>query len=46
MADGIRERGEVAFLHTGAADTRAIDLYLAMGFVLRGEVEFASYRAV
>jgi ribosomal protein S18 acetylase RimI-like enzyme len=42
----VRERGEVPFLHTGAANTRAIDLYLAMGFVLRREVEFASFRAV
>jgi ribosomal protein S18 acetylase RimI-like enzyme len=42
----VREQGEVPFLHTGAANTRAIDLYLAMGFELRREVEFASFRAV
>ena len=42
----VRERGETPFLHTGAANTRAIDLYLAMGFVLRREVEFAGFRAV
>jgi ribosomal protein S18 acetylase RimI-like enzyme len=45
VADLVRSRGEVPFLHTGAANTRAIDLYLAMGFVLRREVEFASFRA-
>ena len=43
---GIRARGETPFLHTGAANTRAIDLYLAMGFELRREVEFAALRAV
>lgn len=43
---GIRERDETPFLHTGAANTRAIDLYLAMGFALRREVEFAALRAV
>ena len=46
VADLVRERGEVPFLHTSAANTRAIELYLAMGFVLRREVEFASFRAV
>ena len=46
VAAGIRERGETPFLHTGAANTRAIDLYLAMGFELRREVEFAALRAV
>ena len=46
VADLVRSRGEVPFLHTSAANTRAIDLYLAMGFVLRREVEFAAVRAV
>ncbi len=46
VADLVRARGEVPFLHTSAANTRAIDLYLAMGFELRCEVEFASFRAV
>jgi ribosomal protein S18 acetylase RimI-like enzyme len=45
VADLVRSRGEVPFLHTGAANTRAIDLYLAMGFELRREVEFAAFRA-
>lgn len=46
VADLIRQRDEVPFLHTGAANTRAIDLYLAMGFELRREVDFAGLRAV
>jgi len=46
VAAGIRERGETPFLHTGAANTRAIDLYLAMGFELRRDIEFAALRAV
>jgi len=45
VADLVRSRGEVPFLHTSAANTRAIDLYLAMGFELRCEVEFATFRA-
>ena len=46
VADLVRQRGEVPFLHTGAANTRAIRLYLAMGFELRSEVQFAAVRAV
>jgi ribosomal protein S18 acetylase RimI-like enzyme len=46
VADLVRTRGETPFLHTSAVNTRAVDLYLAMGFVLRREVEFASFRAV
>ena len=46
VSDLVRTRGEVPFLHTSAANTRAIDLYLAMGFELRRTVEFASYRAL
>jgi ribosomal protein S18 acetylase RimI-like enzyme len=45
VADLVRNRGEVPFLHTGAANTRAIGLYLAMGFELRREVEFVALRA-
>ena len=45
VADVIRERGETPFLHTGAANRPAIRLYLAMGFELRREVEFAALRA-
>lgn len=46
VADLVRERGEVPFLHTGAANLRAIRLYLAMGFDLRADVEFVALRAV
>jgi len=46
VADLVRSRGEVPFLHTSAGNTRAIELYLAMGFELRRTVEFASFRAV
>ncbi|HEY0240001.1 MAG TPA: GNAT family N-acetyltransferase [Friedmanniella sp.] len=46
VAELIRQRGETPFLHTSAANTRAIGLYLAMGFELRRTVEFASFRAV
>ncbi|SER28877.1 GNAT family N-acetyltransferase [Microlunatus flavus] len=46
VADVVRERGDVPFLHTSAANTRAIRLYLAMGFDLRTEVRFLSLRAV
>lgn len=45
IADLVRARGETPFLHTGAANARAIRLYLAMGFELRREVEFAALRA-
>ncbi|SDS97060.1 FR47-like protein [Friedmanniella luteola] len=40
----VRERGDTPFLHTGAANTRAIDLYLDLGYALRREVEFAALR--
>ena len=46
VADLVRERGDVPFLHTSAANTRAIRLYLAMGFDLRTEVQFVALRAV
>jgi ribosomal protein S18 acetylase RimI-like enzyme len=45
VADLIRARGETPFLHTSAANTRAIDLYLALGYELRREVEFAAFRS-
>jgi ribosomal protein S18 acetylase RimI-like enzyme len=42
MADLIRQRGETPFLHTGAANTSAIDLYLALGYELRRQVDFVA----
>lgn len=42
MADLIRQRGETPFLHTGAANTSAIDLYLALGYTLRRQVDFVA----
>ncbi|MGB3770728.1 MAG: GNAT family N-acetyltransferase [Rhodococcus sp. (in: high G+C Gram-positive bacteria)] len=35
VGHGIRERGEVPFLHTSTTNTRAIALYDTLGFVLR-----------
>ena len=46
VAHQVRERGEVPFLHTSATNTRAIRLYLAMGFDLRSEVRFLALRAL
>jgi len=40
VAAGIRARGEVPFLHTGAHNAPAIRLYEALGFVLRRETSF------
>ncbi|MBY8887617.1 GNAT family N-acetyltransferase [Streptomyces sp. PTM05] len=40
VAAGIRERGELPFLHTGAANTGAIRLYESMGFILRRRTTF------
>lgn len=40
VVTGIRERGEVPFLHTGATNTGAIRLYEALGFALRKPVSF------
>jgi predicted GNAT family acetyltransferase len=45
VAAGIRERGELPLLHVAAANTSAIRLYEAMGFVARGKVRFLSVRA-
>lgn len=41
----IRARGETPFLHTAAANERAVALYLDLGFQLRREVEFAAFRS-
>ncbi|MGK5682782.1 GNAT family N-acetyltransferase [Actinoplanes sp. URMC 104] len=46
VAYGIRERGEVPFLHTSAANANAIRLYEAIGFRLRRRTTFAAYRRV
>lgn len=40
VAAGIRARGDVPFLHTGAHNAPAIRLYEALGFVLRRETSF------
>ena len=40
----IRRRGETPFLHTGAANTSAVELYLELGYALRRTVEFAVLR--
>ncbi|MDI3390742.1 GNAT family N-acetyltransferase [Streptomyces sp. B-S-A8] len=44
VAAGIRDRGEVPFLHTGAENTGAIGLYASLGFRLRREVSFFGLR--
>jgi ribosomal protein S18 acetylase RimI-like enzyme len=41
----IRERGDVPFLHTTAANATAIRLYEHLGFTLRRELLFAALRA-
>jgi ribosomal protein S18 acetylase RimI-like enzyme len=40
VAAGIRARGDVPFLHTGARNAPAIRLYESLGFVLRRETSF------
>jgi ribosomal protein S18 acetylase RimI-like enzyme len=45
VAYGIRERGDVPFLHTGAANETAIRLYESLGFKLRRDAMFTGYRA-
>ena len=45
VAHGIRERGEIPFLHTGARNTNAIRLYEALGFRLRLRTAFLAARA-
>ncbi|MFM9610643.1 GNAT family N-acetyltransferase [Streptomyces niveiscabiei] len=44
VAHGIRERGEVPFLHTGAGNTNAIRLYESLGFTLRRRTAFLAAR--
>jgi ribosomal protein S18 acetylase RimI-like enzyme len=44
VAAGIRDRGEVPFLHTAAANTNAIRLYKALGFEVRRETLFSLLR--
>ncbi|MEV7415668.1 GNAT family N-acetyltransferase [Streptomyces sp. NPDC089919] len=44
VAAGIRERGEVPFLHTGAGNTGAIRLYESIGFTLRRRPLFLAVR--
>jgi ribosomal protein S18 acetylase RimI-like enzyme len=44
VAHGIRERGELPFLHAAAQNTRAIGLYESLGFRLRRTVDFATVR--
>lgn len=45
VAHGIRERGEVPFLHTSARNTNAIRLYESLGFRLRRSTAFLAARA-
>lgn len=45
VAHGIRERGEVPFLHASADNTNAIRLYEALGFVLSRHVMFQVFVA-
>ncbi|MEU9453339.1 GNAT family N-acetyltransferase [Streptomyces sp. NPDC048277] len=44
VAHGIRERGEIPFLHTGAENTTAIRLYESLGFRLRRRTAFLAAR--
>ncbi|MEU8433712.1 GNAT family N-acetyltransferase [Streptomyces sp. NPDC029216] len=44
VAAGIRERGDVPFLHAAADNANAIRLYEAMGFALRREPVFIGLR--
>ncbi|MER5775248.1 GNAT family N-acetyltransferase [Streptomyces sp. NPDC002039] len=44
VAAGIRERGDVPFLHAAAGNVNAIRLYTSMGFVLRREPVFIGVR--
>jgi ribosomal protein S18 acetylase RimI-like enzyme len=44
VAAGIRSRGETPFLHTGGANATAIRLYESIGFELRKETLFGTYR--
>jgi ribosomal protein S18 acetylase RimI-like enzyme len=44
VAHGVRERGELPFLHAAAGNTGAIRLYEALGFRRRRAVDFATVR--
>jgi predicted GNAT family acetyltransferase len=44
VAHGIRQRGEIPFLHAAASNTTAIRLYESLGFRLRATVVFAAVR--
>ncbi|GAA0566135.1 GNAT family N-acetyltransferase [Paractinoplanes ferrugineus] len=44
VAASIRERGETPFLHTAATNRSAIRLYESIGFRLRRQTTFATYR--
>ncbi|QUD80862.1 GNAT family N-acetyltransferase [Gordonia polyisoprenivorans] len=44
VADGIVRRGEIPFLHTAAENVTAIRLYESLGFELRKELVFGSFR--
>jgi len=44
VAQGIRDRGETPFLHTGAGNTPAVRLYESLGFRLRRTTRFLSAR--
>ena len=45
VAAGIRDRGEVPFLHAAATNTNAIRLYESIGFRLRRHTRFVALRA-
>ncbi|MFI5863802.1 GNAT family N-acetyltransferase [Streptomyces sp. NPDC051546] len=45
VAAGIRERGDVPFLHTAAENTDAVRLYESIGFTVRHRPSFLAFRA-
>ncbi|MGP3690179.1 GNAT family N-acetyltransferase [Streptomyces sp. IBSNAI002] len=45
VAAGIRERGDVPFLHTAASNTTAVRLYESIGFTVRTRPSFLAVRA-
>ncbi|MCX5129540.1 GNAT family N-acetyltransferase [Streptomyces sp. NBC_00347] len=45
VAAGIRDRGDVPFLHTAAENTRAVRLYESIGFTVRHRPFFLAFRA-
>jgi ribosomal protein S18 acetylase RimI-like enzyme len=45
VAHGIRDRGELPFLHAAAENTTAVSLYEHLGFRLRRTLDFAAVRA-